>query len=70
MKTTGLLALLSLLLTIAFNQVAGMPREEARAALESGDPLPALISEYVFLHQTRYESVPVHAMAGVKSCPE
>jgi hypothetical protein len=80
-KTTGLFALFSLLLTIAFNQVAGMPREEARgpdqpiaapaqAVMVSGGPLPALISEYVFLHQTRYESVPVHAMAGVKSCPE
>lgn len=71
----------SLLSMIAFHQVAGMPREEARgpdqpgavpaqAVMESGSPLPALISEYVFLHQTRDESPAVHAMAGLKSCPE
>ena len=81
MKTTGLFALFSLLSMIAFHQVAGMPREEAQgpdqrgaapeqAGMESGGKLPYPLSEYVFLHQTRDEGIPVHAMAGRKSCPE
>ena len=64
----GLLS--SLLLTGAYNQVAGTPRESAQAVTVSSGKLPARFSEYLSLHQTRYESIPSNAMAGVKACPE
>lgn len=81
MKTIGLLGLLPLLLIVAYNKVAGTPSEAAQspdrsvtmpapAVVGSSGNLPAGLSEYVFLHQTRHESIPVHAMAGVKACPE
>ncbi len=81
-KSIVLFVLLSsLLLAGAYNQVAGTPREAAQspdrsvnmpAPAVSGNSgkLPAKLSEYVSLHQTRYESIPVHAMAGVNACPE
>lgn len=75
-----LLALLSLLLIIGYDKVAGMPRAAIAgadqplaiptAAMEGGGKLPARISEYVFLHQTRHEGFVVHAMTGGKACPE
>lgn len=81
MKTIGLLGLLSLLMIVAANKVEGDPSEAARNADGSitlpgpvgtggSENLPEGLSKYVFLHQTRYESIPVHAMAGVKACPE
>ena len=81
MKTTVLLGMMSLLLIVAYNNVGGAARAAAQspdravtlAALadtESSDKLPARLSEYLFLHQTRYEKLPVHAMGGVKACLE
>ena len=81
MKTTMALGMMSLLLIVAHNNVGGAPRAAAQgpdrsvtlAALadtESGDRLPDRLSEYLFLHQTRDENLPVHAMAGVKACTE
>jgi hypothetical protein len=80
-KTTVLLGMMSLLSIVAYNTVVGAPRTEALSPDRSvtvparSDPggssrLPARLSEYLFLHQTRYENLPVHAMAGVKACPE
>lgn len=80
MKTAWLMGLLSLLLMAVYGKVAGglgeaaqSPKRPAtvpaRAAIEGSDnKLPAGLSEYVFLHQTRDENIPVHAMAGVKAC--
>lgn len=81
MKTIWLVGLLFLLLTVAYNKVASAPSDGAQGpdrsitvpgpvATGSSENLPEGISKYVFLHQTRYESIPVHAMAGVKACPE
>ncbi len=81
MKTIGLFGLLSLLSIVAYSQVAGAPSEVAQgldravtlpapAAAGSNDNLPAGLSEYVFLHHARHESIPVHAMAGAMICPE
>jgi hypothetical protein len=80
-KTMGLIGLLSLLWIGASNKVEGGPSEVAQnpdrsitvpgpVAMESSGNLPGSVSEYVFLHQTRFESIRVHAMAGVKACPE
>jgi hypothetical protein len=79
-KTMWLLALLSLLLIVGYDKVAGTPRGAIAgadqplaipaAAPKGGGKLPARYSEYVFLHQTRDESLAVHAMAGGKACPE
>jgi hypothetical protein len=79
MKTTWLIGLLSLLLMAVYGKVAGGPSEAAQspnqpatmaapAAMEGSGELPAKLSEYVFLHQTRDENIPVHVMAGVKAC--
>jgi len=81
MKTTVLLGMMSLLLIVTYNNVGGAPRTAAQspdrpvalAALadtESGGRLPDRLSEYLFLHQTRDENLPVQAMAGVKACTE
>lgn len=81
MKTIWLVGLLSLLLIVAANKVEGDPSAAARnpdgsitlpvpVAMGSNGNLPAGLSEYVFLHQARFESIPIHAMAGVKACPE
>ena len=81
MKTTVLLGMMSLLLTIVYNnKVGGAPRVAALspdrpvtvpAQSDLGDSsLSERLSEYLFLHQTRYENLPVNAMAGVKACPE
>lgn len=80
-KTIGLFGLLCLLSILAYSRIASAPSEAAQAsdrsvtmrapvAMVGSGNLPAGLSEYVFLHQTRYESIPVHAMAGVKACPE
>lgn len=80
-KTMGLLGLLSLLLIFAYSKVAGTPSVAAQgpdrsvtmpapAVMEDSGKLPAILSEYVFLHQARDESIPVHAMAGATMCPE
>ena len=75
-----LLALLSLLLIVGYDKVAGTPREAIAgadeplaipaAAMENRGKLPARFSEYLFLHQTRGENLVVHAMTGGKACPE
>ena len=77
MKTIGLLGLLSFLLLFASSkEVAGGPGANRSITLQSpvdmedGGNLPAALSEYVFMHQARHEGIPVHAMAGVTSCPE
>jgi len=82
-KTIWMFGLLVLLLTVAYNKVSGAPSKAAQGADrsvimpapvamagEGSGVLPPELSEYVFLHQTRHESIPVHAMAGVKACPE
>ena len=80
-KTVALFGLLSLLLIAAHNKVAGGTGEaalgsnrpvdtQAPAAMVGSDHLPAGFSEYVFMHQARAESSPVHAMARVTSCPD
>jgi len=80
-KTIGLFGLLSLLSIVAYSRIASAPSEAAPgpdrsvthpapvAMAGSGD-LPAGLSEYVFLHRTRHENIPVHAMAGVQACTE
>jgi len=66
---------------IGFDRVAGTPSEAAQgpdprsatpaaAVIGGNGKLPARLSEYVFLHQARPESVPVNAMAGATTCPE
>jgi hypothetical protein len=81
MRTIWLVGLLSTLLIVAYNKVASAPSDGAQSpdrsvttpvpvAMGSNGNLPAGLSEYVFMHQARYESIPVHAMAGVKACPE
>ena len=81
MKAIWLLGLMSMLLMLAYDKVAGMPGQLSQrldwpvapagpGAGEDGTALPAEISEYLFVHQTRDEILPVHAMAGVKTCPE
>ncbi len=81
MKKIGLFGLLFLLSILAYSRIASAPSEAAQgphrsvplpapAAMEGGGNLPAGLSEYVFLHQARHEIYPVHAMAGVKACPE
>ncbi len=80
MKTMWLLGLLPMLM-VAYNLVAGSPREASQAPgrpvakrapvlVKGGARLPAGLTEYMFLHQTRDENLPVHAMAGVTTCPE
>jgi len=79
-KTIRLLGLLSLLSILAYSRIAFAPSEAAQGpdrsvtlpavAMEGDGNLPAGLSVHVFLHQTRYEYIPVHAMAGVKACPE
>jgi hypothetical protein len=72
---------LSLLSMVACGRIEGAPSEvvqnpghsvtlPAPAGMGGGGKLPAGISEYVFLHHARYENIPVHALAGAKSCPE
>ena len=76
MKTLWVLALLALLLSVGHDRVVGKPGEAdqlvalapAGAAGGSGE-FPATLSEYVFMHQTRGESTPIHPMAGWKYCP-
>ena len=81
MKTTVLLGMMSLLLMVAYNNVGGAARAAAQDAERSttlqaladtgsGGKLPERLSEYLFLHQSRHENLPVHAMAGVKACLE
>lgn len=81
MKTIGLFGLLSLLSIVAYGRIASAPSEAAQSpdrsvtgpapvAMEGSGNLPAGLSEYVFLHQTLYENIPVNAMAGVTACPE
>lgn len=81
-KTLALLGLVSLPLVVAYNmevaggaseaaQIAGRPGAMPEPALVGrGGTLPASLPDYVFLHQTLHESIPVHTMAGVKACPE
>jgi hypothetical protein len=75
-KTIWLFALLALLLTIGYGKVVGGQDDAdhfvalAEVAMGNSSEFPARLSEYVFLHQTRDESHPVHSMAGKKSCPE
>lgn len=79
MKTTVLLGMISVMLIVAYDNVGGAPRAAAQgverlavlqAPADTASKLPERLSEYLFLHQTRYENLPVHAMAGMKACPE
>lgn len=79
MKTTVLLGMISVMLIVAYDNVGGAPRAAAQGAerlavlqapADTASKLPERLSEYLFLHQTRYENLPVHAMAGMKACPE
>ena len=81
MKTTVVFGMMSLLLIVANNIVGSSPRAAAQgpdrpvalAALadtESSGRLPERLAEYLFLHQTRDENLPVQAMASVKACTE
>ena len=81
MKTIGLFGLLSLLSILAYSRIASAPGEAAQGpdrsvtmlapvAVEGRGNLPARLSEYVFLHQTRHESIPVRALADVKACSD
>jgi len=85
-RTIGLFGLLSLLSIDTCSRIAADPGEAAQSpewsvtmpgpvATGSGGNLPARLSaarlsEYVFLHQTRDEMIPVHAMVAVNTCPE
>jgi hypothetical protein len=80
-KTLGLFGLLSLLSIVACGRIEGAPGDAAQgpdrsvtlpapAAMEGSGDVPARISEYVFLHQTRYENIPVLSVAGMTTCPE
>jgi hypothetical protein len=80
-KTIWLFALLFLLLTIGYGKVAGIAHEMAAApdplpvalapgAADSGGRFPERFTEYMFLHQTREESIRVHTLAGMQSCSE
>jgi len=80
-NTTVVLGMMSLLLIVANNIVGSSPRAAAQgpdrpvalAALadtESSGRLPERLAEYLFLHQTRDENLPVQAMASVKACTE
>jgi len=77
MKTMWLLALVPMLM-VGYNLVAGSPREASQRPVAKPTPvltkggarLPVGLAEYMFLHQTRDENIPVHAMAGVTTCPE
>ncbi len=81
-KTLWMLGLVSLVLSAAYNWVAGGASEAAQGPgrpgampepafmVGSGGTLPASFPEYLFLHQTLHESIPVHSMVGVKTCPE
>jgi len=79
-RAIGLLGLLSVLSMFAYSRVASAPSGMALgaerpvmltpAAVEGGGNLSERFSQYVFLHQARDESVPVHVMAGVATCPQ
>ena len=80
MKKMWLLGLLPMLM-VAYNLVAGSPRDASQApdrpvarlapfSAKGGARLPAELAEYMFLHQTRDENLPVHAMARVTTCSE
>jgi len=79
-RAIGLLGLLSVLSMFAYSRVASAPSGMALgaerpvmlapAAVEGGGNLTERLSQYVFLHQARDESVPVHVMAGVATCPQ
>ena len=81
MKSIGFLGLLFVLLMVAYSKVEGSPGEAARGpdrsvnmaapvSMEGRGNQQVKPSEYVFLHHARYENLPVHAMAGVTTCPE
>ena len=81
MRVIGLLGLLSVLSMFAYSRVASAPSGMALgadrpvmltplAAVEGGGNLSERLSQYVYLHQARHESVPVNVMAGVTTCPQ
>jgi hypothetical protein len=69
----GLSGLLSLLSIVACGE--GAPAEAAPAPEPVALQVPvttgltARLSEYVLLHKTREEGVPLHGMAGMSTCP-
>jgi hypothetical protein len=80
-KAVGLFGLLLLLSLLGYSKIASAPTEAARGsdrpvtlpapvATERRGVLPAGFSVHVFLHQTRHEDIPVHAMAVMRACPE
>lgn len=81
MKTIALFGLLTLLLMVANNKVGIAPSEaaqgsERRVAMPAADDIGTSdnvsprLSEYLFLHQTRYENLPVHGMTDVRACSD
>lgn len=81
MKMLWMIASISLLVILTYSKVGGVPSAAAQRAEQSvtmpvaadigtGATLTPQFSEYLFLHQTRYENLPVHAMVDVKACSE
>lgn len=78
-KAIWLLGLLALLLTIAYDKVAGTSEGTARsgaplvvaATAATGSGLaPARLADYALLHRTRDEGISLRAMTAAFSCPE
>jgi hypothetical protein len=69
-KAVGLFGLLLLLWLLGYSKIASAPTEAAPAAMAGSGELPAGFSVHAFLHHTRDEHVSVHAMAGIRACPE
>jgi hypothetical protein len=79
MKALWLVGLLGLLLAVAYDKVASIPGEETRraaattlisVAISDSDLVRPALSNYVLLHRTRPEGVPLHPMTGTDICPE
>jgi len=73
-RAIGLFGLLFSLSLLGYSRIASAPGEAAPGSGGSVT-LPALVamegfSVHVFLHQTRHEDIPVHAMGGIRACPE
>ena len=70
MRAVGLLGLLLLLSLLGYSKIASAPNEAAPVATAGSGVLSAAFSVHMFLHHTRDEHVSVHAMAGMRACPE
>jgi hypothetical protein len=65
---------LFLLSLLGYSRIASAPSEAAPGSGGSVTLLAPVAMEgfsvHVFLHRTRHEDIPVHALAGMKACPE